>query len=206
MNADLCDFHPRIVEAGLALGWEFLGHNKTNTQRLSGLAVEEERELIHSSLARIAQATGRKPAGWLGAALAETWNTLDILIEEGVGYVADWTNDDQPYVMSTESGKIVSIPYSYELNDSPFFYYRNGTPDEFEAMIKRQFDVLYEEGSASGRVMAICLHPFIIGVPHRIRALQGALSYICNHHQVWFATGEEIVGHYCREVAPELLR
>jgi peptidoglycan/xylan/chitin deacetylase (PgdA/CDA1 family) len=91
---------------------------------------------------------------------------------------------------------ITSIPYSYEVNDSPFLYYRNGTIDEFEKLICRQFDVLYEEGAQSGRVMAICLHPFIIGVPHRIRGLETALKYIAGHEKVWFATGSEIIRHY----------
>ena len=43
--------------------------------------------------------------------------------------------------------RIVSIPYSYEMNDSPFIYYRNGTIEEFENLIRRQFDVLYDEGA-----------------------------------------------------------
>ena len=120
----------------------------------------------------------------------------EVLAAEGCLYVADWTNDDQPYFMDAGSKRIVSIPYSYDINDSPFFYYRNGTIDEFEKMIRRQFDVLYEEGERSGRVMAICLHPFIIGVPHRIRGLDSALAYIASHEKVWFATGEEIVRHW----------
>ena len=52
-------------------------------------------------------------------------------------------------------------------------------------MIRRQFDTLYREGAQSGRVMAICLHPFIIGVPHRIGALDSALAYILRHEGVW---------------------
>jgi hypothetical protein len=44
--------------------------------------------------------------------------------------------------------------------------------------------------------MAICLHPFIIGVPHRIRGLETALKYISGHEKVWFATGSEIIRHY----------
>jgi len=44
--------------------------------------------------------------------------------------------------------------------------------------------------------MAICLHPFLTGVPHRIRALDSALDYICGHDKVWKATGSEIIDHY----------
>lgn len=196
LNAELCDHHPQIIRAGVERGWEFMGHNLTNTVRLTELDESAERQTIAECASLLERATGRRPLGWLGAGLAETWHTLDILIEQGFHYVADWTNDDQPYLMHVGGKQIVSIPYSYEINDSPFIYYRNGTIDEFEKLIRRQFDVLYEEGAKSGRVMAICLHPFIIGVPHRIRGLESALKYIAEHDKVWFATGSEIVQHY----------
>lgn len=193
VNSAICDQHPQIIEDAMKLGWEFMGHNKINQARLSGLSLQQERELIRDSLARLEQATGKKPAGWLGAGLAETWNTLDILAEEGCQYVSDWVNDDQPYLMNVAGKQLVYLPYSYEINDSPQLYYRDRSIDEFENMIKRQFDVLYREGERSARVMAICLHPFIIGVAHRIGGLDSALAYICGHAGVWKATGEEIV-------------
>ena len=119
--------------------------------------------------------TGRKPVGWLGAGLAETWHTRDYLAGEGCLYVADWVNDEQPYLMDIGCRRLVSISYSYEINDSPFLYYRNGTIDEFEKMICRQFDTLYAEGAVSGRVMAICPHPCLIGVLHCIAGLDRVL-------------------------------
>lgn len=193
VNADICDHHPQIVEDAVKLGWEFMGHNKTNSARLTGMSLDEEREVIKSSLEKLKEVTGRKPTGWLGSGLAETWNTLDLLAGEGCEYVSDWVNDDQPYYMDTKPKKLVYLPYSYEVNDSPQLYYRDKTAEEFENMIKRQFDVLYEEAADSARVMAICIHPFIIGVPHRIRALDNGLKYICSHAGVWKATGQEIV-------------
>src|SRR6266566_4141155 len=174
LNSDICDHHPQIVKAAVELGWEILGHNETNSRWLNQMEPEEERQ----SIAR---------------ALAETWHTLDYLIEEGCLYIADWVNDDQPYLMDVGGKRLVSIPYSYEINDSPFLHTRNGTIDQFVAAIKRQFDTLYAEGAQSGRVMAICLHPYLIGVPHRIAGLDEALGYIAAHDGVWFATGSEIV-------------
>ena len=88
---------------------------------LDHLVPEEERQTIARTLRRIAEMTGRKPVGWLGAGLAETWHTLDYLVEEGCLYVADWVNDDQPYLMDVGGKRLVSIPYSYEINDSPHF-------------------------------------------------------------------------------------
>ena len=196
VNSDICDHHPQIMEDACKLGWEFMGHNKTNSERLTGMPLEQERLVIHDALEKIRQLTGRKPLGWLGSALAETWNTLDILADEGCLYVSDWVNDDQPYLMDVKGKKLVYLPYSYEINDSPQLYYRDRSIDEFGQMIKRQFDVLYREGEESARVMAICLHPFVTGVPHRIGGLDSALNYICSHAGVWRATGEEIVRAY----------
>jgi hypothetical protein len=48
--------------------------------------------------------------------------------------------------------------------------------------------------------MAIALHPYLIGVPHRIGALDAALKYICKHKKVWKATGSEIASHYLAQL------
>jgi allantoinase len=202
LNSDICDHHPQIVRAAVELGWEILGHNETNSLWLNQMEPEEEKASIARALAKIAALSGKKPVGWLGSGLAETWHTLDYLADEGVQYIADWVSDDQPFYITLDDGrKLVSIPYSYEINDSPFLYTRNGTIDQFVAAIKRQFDVLYAEGASSGRVMAICLHPYLIGVPHRIGGLDEAVSYIAAHDGVWFATGSEIVQAWLRSGA-----
>ena len=196
LNSEVCDAYPAIIEDAVALDWEFLGHNESNTRPLNDIPPEDEKRVIHDSLARIEKATGKRPRGWLGSGVQETWNTLDYLAGEGLTYVCDWVNDDQPYMLDAGGRQMVSLPYSMEINDRPAFdrYYRSS--DEFELMIRRQFDVLYREGAESGRVMSISLHPFIIGVPHRIWALESGLDYIAGHDDVWFATGGEIVDHY----------
>jgi hypothetical protein len=95
--------------------------------------------------------------------------------------------------MTLEDGRtIMSIPYSTELNDKPSFEHKHLLPDDFEKMIKRQFDTLWSEGGEQARAMGIALHPYLIGAPHRIGALDSALEYICRHEGVWLATGSEI--------------
>ena len=180
----------------MKLGWEFMGHNKTNTTRLTALEAGQERELIRYCTHRLTEATGKRPLGWLGSGLAETWHTLDNLAEEGYLYVSDWVNDDQPYRMKSGGNELVYLPYSYEVNDSNQINYRFATGEDFGQIVRNTFDVLYAEGAESARVMAICLHPFMTGVPHRIGALDRALAYIKGHDGVWFATGEEIVRAY----------
>ena len=117
-NADICDYHPEIIQDAVKLGWEFLGHNKTNTTRLNAVPANEEHDLIRYCTKKLTEATGKKPVGWLGSGLTETWNTLDYLVAEGYKYVSDWVNDDQPYKMNVNGKQLVYMPYSYEINDS----------------------------------------------------------------------------------------
>jgi allantoinase len=197
LNADLCDQHPEILEEASCRHWEFMGHNETNTRRLNAVKPEEESGLIRRTLDKIAARTNLRPRGWLSSGLHETWNTLEYLAENQVDYVCDWTNDDQPYSMSLASGRtILSVPYSREINDKPAFEKNGYTGEQFGDMIRRQFDVLWREGEESGRVMAIAVHPYLTGVPHRIDAFDAALNYICKHDFVWLATGGEIADAY----------
>jgi peptidoglycan/xylan/chitin deacetylase (PgdA/CDA1 family) len=201
LNSNLCAEHPEIVAEGEKRRWEWMGHNESNTRRLNEAGPGEEERIVRNTLATIEKHTGRRPVGWLSSGLQETWDTLDHLAAAGVQYVGDWCNDDQPYVMSLDHGRsIVAMPYTQQLNDKSAIERRFNTADEFRQMICDQFDVLYREGAKSGRVMAIALHPYLIGVPHRIGALDQALKYICKHKKVWKATGSEICRHYLAQL------
>jgi peptidoglycan/xylan/chitin deacetylase (PgdA/CDA1 family) len=197
LNAKVCDHEPEIVEAGVERDWEFMAHGETNAQRLSGLEVEEERDIIRKKISGL---TGTPPTGWLGPGLTETFNTVDLLADEGFSYVADWCNDEQPYPIDTETGNPLSLPYTLEMNDVPMYLNYNLTPTEYERAIKEQFDVLYEEGSRSGngKVMAIALHDYLSGHPHRSMHLDNVLEYITGHDDVWMTTGREIADHYSK--------
>lgn len=195
LNSDICKYHPRIIEEGMKRKWEWMGHNTSNSLRPAELPKDEQRAMIRDCLDTIAKSTGARPKGWLGPGLQESWDTLEILADEGIEYVCDWCNDDQPYEMTLEGGRrMLAVQYAHELNDLPVFVRQNRTPEEFRDMITRTFDVLYREAerSGSGRVMAIALHPYLTGLPHRIDALDRALAYICKHDKVWRTIGSEI--------------
>src|SRR6185436_8911521 len=141
------------------LNWEFMGHCQTNAVRINEMEPEREKEAIHDTLEVIAKTTGKKPAGWLGAGLAETWNTVDFLAQEGCLYVADWAADDLPFRMSVGGRTLYSIPYSLLCNDTPQFFDQKQSAAEFGEVLRQQFDCLYREGAQTSRVMAIALHP-----------------------------------------------
>jgi len=202
LNSDICIHHPEIIEEGEKRRWEWMGHNQSNSRRLNEVPPEEEPKIIRDTLDTIARKSGKRPVGWLGAGLQETWNTLDFLIAEGCEYVADWgPNDDQPYIMTVGTKTIVSLPYSYDINDKQAYESARMTPAAFQDAICRQFDTLYREGASSGRVMHIALHPYLTGMPYRIAALEAALSYFVEHKKVWRATGSEIARHYLAQLS-----
>jgi peptidoglycan/xylan/chitin deacetylase (PgdA/CDA1 family) len=200
LNSYVCDFRPDVVRAALDLGWEIMGHGQTNSRRVP--EVPDARDEIRRTLDRIESFTGKRPRGWLGPGLDETWDTLEILADEGVQYVSDWVCDDMPFKIELPGGRhIVSMPYSFECNDVPAFLYRHYTTAEFESVIRSQFDTLYREGTESARVMALAIHPWQMGLPHRIPYLDSALGYLFSHPGVWKATGSEIVDAYLASAA-----
>ena len=196
LNSDVCREYPRIIEEGKKLGWEWMGHGITNSVLISQQSEAEERALIKETVQTITRGVGKAPRGWLSPALSETVRTPDILAENGIEYVANWVNDEQPYPMKVKKGPLFSIPYSQELNDIPALLSLHQSPERFGKMICDQFDVLYEDGAVTGRVMSICLHPFLTGVPHRSKYFAKALAHITSRQEVWLATGGEIIDWY----------
>lgn len=196
LNVALCEHHPEIIRACADRGWEFFSHGVYNTRYAYGMSREQERELIAESARTIHQHTGQRLDGYLAPALSNNVWTMDLLAEAGVTYTCDLFHDDQPTPIRTETGRLISVPYSLEMNDVIAFNVNLSTPRHYETMIRRQFDQLYAEGATSGTVMCIPLHPYLIGQPHRIEPFAEALRYIAGHEGVWLATGREIARHY----------
>jgi len=192
LNALVCLHYPQIIDQIVSRDWEIMGHGLTNSHNMSGLEIDAERAVINSTLDMIEQASGKRPRGWLGPALCETWNTPRLLEELGVEYVCDWINDDEPYRMATEQGRLLSMPYSCELNDLHLFLRAGYDAPKYLQLLKDQFDVLYEESSEGGKVLTIPTHPFVMGHPFRSKYFDLALQYMKKHAGVWFATGSEI--------------
>jgi peptidoglycan/xylan/chitin deacetylase (PgdA/CDA1 family) len=196
LNVAVCEHHPEIIEATNALGWELYAHGVYNTRYQFGMTPDQERAVIQDSIDTIKKYSGQKLDGWLAPALTYTDNTMDLVAEMGLTYCCDLFHDDQPCPIKTKTGKLVSIPYSLEMNDVIAFNVNLLSPRAYGEIIKRQFDQLYDEGGSSGTVMCIPLHPYLIGQPHRLAAFDDALRYITGHDKVWLATGREIARHF----------
>jgi peptidoglycan/xylan/chitin deacetylase (PgdA/CDA1 family) len=197
VNASVCLSYPRIAHAVLDAGWEFMGHGYK--QRALPLE-QDQRAVIRKSIQTIREFTGKAPRGWLGPGLAETFDTPDLLAEEGIEYISDWVTDDQPYEIKTTTRPLVMVPYSVELNDIPMMLIQHHRAEELFNRTRDQFDRLYEEGQQSARIMAIAVHPYVTGVPHRIKYFEAIYDYLKQKPGVAFWKGEDILDWYRSQV------
>jgi peptidoglycan/xylan/chitin deacetylase (PgdA/CDA1 family) len=193
LNGSVCSEYPRIAEAALKVGWEFMGHGYVQGPMHH---LEDQRGAVRQTIEAIRSFTGKAPRGWESPGLTETFDTIDILSEEGIEYVADWVLDDQPCEIATSAGSIISIPYTVEMNDVCMMAVAQHSSQEWLIRGIRQFDRLYQESATATRVMAISLHPYLSGVPHRIGYVEEVLKHILDKPGVMFWTGEQILDWY----------
>jgi peptidoglycan/xylan/chitin deacetylase (PgdA/CDA1 family) len=195
INGVAIQAYPDIIKACLDRKWEFVGHGFTqrNMQK-----VENERADIRKSAEVIEQATGKRPRGWLGPGLTETWETPDVLAEEGYDYVADWVLDDQPVWMKTRGKPILNIPYTQECNDVAMMLIQHHKASEFYERAMDQFEQIYKDAKGSARVMAISVHPYIMGAPHRAKYFRKIFEKIRRKRDVLFWTGSQIADWYLK--------
>ena len=195
LNLSVLYRYPEIKRAMLERQWDFMSHGFDNTSYLTTFNEAREREWLRENVALFEEHTGQRLKGFFGPSSSCTANTPDLLAELGFSYHCDWMHDDQPMPLKVKSGKLISVPYTMEINDGPVLR-STGDTDYFARICKAQFDALYREGLVSGRVMCIAIHPCWTGQPHRIRWLDEALSYILGHDGVWLTTAGEIADYY----------
>jgi len=193
INAKVTESYERVAAATRERLWEFMGHSYV---QMPIHAVEDQRALIHKSLDQLETFTGKRPVGWLGPGLTETYETPDLLAEAGVQYIGDFVHDDEPTEIRTQHGPLVTLPYTVELNDIPMMIVQHHSADEFLKRATDQFDRLYLEGAERAKILSFAIHPYISGVPHRIRYLEAFLDYAAGKPGVVFWNGEQILDWY----------
>lgn len=200
MNSAIYDYAPQIPDRIRQRGDEFVAHGRTNSERQAGFSRDEERELIEEATRAIRDHEGTAPGGWMGPWISETLTTPDLLAEAGYRYVMDWPCDDQPFWMRTEAGRLLSVPYSVEINDSPAQITRRQTAVEFTAMAVGQFEEMLRQSAQQPLVFSLALHTFVVGQPYRLAELRKILEHIVEHQasdQIWLTRPREIYEHIC---------
>jgi allantoinase len=203
INIGVLELFPQIGAALAARGWDCMSHGLYNTRAVFGLSADEERAEIEHACATFHAHTGRQLNGMLGPTVSVTTNTFDLMAECGMSYTADVFHDDQPAPVLTRNGRLVSIPYTVDLNDGNL--YASRSMDAFVARSAAQFRRLWREGADSGTVMCLALHPYIVGQPQFIATVRALLDDLAGREGVWFATASDIVEHYLTNCYDEQL-
>ena len=202
MDAITAENYPYLVRHCIDRGCEIIGHGVSVSRMItSNMSETEEREYIQSSIDSLARATGSAPQGWLGPEYGESERTPRLLAEAGIRYVCDWANDEQPFPMTAWDNPFFALPLLYELDDVASLAQRKVTVADYQRRLIESFDVLHDDGAATGRVMALNWHPWLVGQPFRVSAVDEALGYMMGKGSVWAATGSEIVEWYQSQTA-----
>jgi allantoinase len=206
INLAVLEHFPEERDAMVERDWDFCCHGVYNTRaEPKGLSVEEQRTWVADSIEFIKRTTGKQLKGFNVLSRA-TEELPDILAEHGIIYHADYMHDDQPTPIKVTKGKLVSIPYGAEINDSVMTQRnRPWEGDVFFEMAKDAFDRLYAEGEDNGMVLCLPVHPWCSGYPYRINYLDRILDYVMSHDGVWQATADEIAEHYIANYYDDVL-
>jgi allantoinase len=193
INARVCEDYTRVAQQAKDAGWEFMGHSYEQ-----GPIHKEpdQAAMIARSMGILEKFTGKKPVGWLGPGLTQTFETPELLAAAGVRYIGDWVYDDEPTVIRTGKGPLVTLPYSVELNDIPMMLVQHHESDYLQKRTIDQFDRLYAEGENRAKIIALAIHPYISGQPHRIKYLEQIYDYVGRHEGVLHWNGEQILDWY----------
>lgn len=189
INAGVIDLYADCAAAMLEAQWEFIGHGY---HQRSIQAETDEAGLIAAALDRLEGFTGKRTRGWLGPGLKQTPHTPDILKRLGVDYVCDWVLDDVPVWMETDTGPMIAMPYSLEINDSIIYAVEKHSSPEIWQRARDAVEALGPELEHGARVFTLGLHPHLIAVAHRIGYLKRILDLLQERDDAVFMTGSQI--------------
>ena len=193
VNALAAERYPYLIEQFKRRKYEFIAHGHSANRMISSKMSEaEEKAEIANSIAAIEKAAGVRPTGWLGQDYGESRRTPQLLADAGLDYVLDWPNDDQPYPMKV-GRKFVSMPNQPEWDDVQQLWLRRIPTTRYPDLVGEAFELLHHEG---GQVFSLSIHPWLMGMAHRIKYLDEALRRIERFGNVWHATPGEIARHY----------
>jgi allantoinase len=192
--------HPEAASAFVELGHEIACHGYRWIHYQS-MPEEIERAHMQRCVEVIRALTGRHPEGWYTG--RDSPNTRRLVVEEGgFLYDSDYYGDDLPFwtEVTKSDGKVrphLVVPYTLDTNDMRFATAQGfNSGEQFLAYLKDSFDILYEEGAETPKMLSIGLHCRLIGRPGRFAALRRFLDHIAAHDRVWVCRRVDIARHW----------
>ena len=194
--------NPDAVAAMKEAGWEIASHGLRWID-YQYMPEAEERQQIKDAIRLHEEITGDRPLGWYTGRISP--QTRDIIKEEGgFLYDSDTYADDLPYWEKSPHGPHLVIPYTLDTNDMRFAAFQGfNAGDQFFNYLKDTFDVLYEEGADSPKMMSVGLHCRLVGRPGRAAALMKFLDYVQSHDKAWVCRRVDIARHFHENHKPK---
>ena len=187
--------NPDAVAAMREADWEIASHGYRWID-YQYVSEAEEREHLLRAIEIHTAVTGSRPLGWYTGRMSP--NTRRLVVEEGgFTYDADSYADDLPYWDTSFGRAHLIVPYTLDANDMRFATNQGfNSGDQFFAYLRDSFDVLYEEGAESPKMMSIGLHCRLVGRPGRVAALARFVDHVMGYPDVWVTRRIDIARHW----------
>ena len=200
LNARVCETYPEVAGACAEAGWELNAHG---FDQVPMHKLEDQSAVIEKSMAMITKFWGKKPRGWFGPGLTQTFDTLDYLSAAGIEYIGDWVLDDEPVTLKTKHNPVVALPYNFELHDIAMMVLQSHPSDELYRRAMDYFECLYAESVERPKFISIAMHPFLSGSPHRIAHVRRAFADMLSRPGVAAWDGVKILDWYRGQVGAQ---
>ena len=197
VNGELALRYPALLRRLRARSAELLAHGwNMDSVHHGGMEPEAEAALIRRTLEALAPWADGPIRGWLSPARSQSQHTPERLRQAGLDWFGDWVNDELPYPFQTVHGALTALPLSLELEDRFIVGENLHAESEYADQVIDACEFLLEEArrTGHGRLLALSLHPWVMGQPHRIRHLERVFAHLATRSAlVWNATPSEIV-------------
>ncbi|GAA6184986.1 MULTISPECIES: polysaccharide deacetylase family protein [Alteromonadaceae] len=194
INGAMVERAPYLMDVIKERGNEVIAHGWQMDMLHHGeVSPNDEASWVAKSVQTLRERFEQPVKGWLSPGRLQSENTPELLQQNGIDYMCDWVNDELPYAFRTETGQLSNMPLSNELDD--FFILQNNlhSEDSYVEQIQDACDLLLSEAETQGgRLLALNIHPWMLGQPHRIACFEKVLEYISSKDGVWSASASDI--------------
>ncbi len=201
LNAQFPEQHPEIWKQFRALvpRAAIVAHGINNSTEMLPLdkGIDAQKAYVRQTLDRIEKSTGVRSAGWSSPSVFPNVETFPATAAEGIKYTLDGMDSDVLSRLDTPAGKLVMVPYPAVTVDMGSYLSRLKDPADLERFWIDYIGELAREAETDPQrpatVVAIGIHPFVVGTPAGAASLRRVLETIKKHRLVWITDVEAVV-------------
>jgi peptidoglycan/xylan/chitin deacetylase (PgdA/CDA1 family) len=185
---------PQTVKAIAEAGHEIVAHAYGQEIIPAKFSEEEDRAHVARTTDLLTAATGGRPQGWISPRGTPGTHTARLLLEAGYIWQGDVFDDDRPYLQTFDSGRLVAIPLSMEINDLPHAMRFGRSPRQFIDIFDDLLaTALSDENEAL--IIDVTAHCHCYGRPGGAWAFETVAKHVAERDDVWLTTRDRIAAH-----------